>query len=123
MKRIKAAFGIVLVIVVVFLGNSKLGMLPPVAKFLDPYHGFWQNSELETQEIEEAFQLDGIETDAKVVFDNRGVPHIFASNDHDLYFIQGYLTAKDRLWQMEFQTHAAAGRLCEIVGKRRLILT
>ena len=120
MKVIKAVFGIVLVIVVVFLGNSKLGILPPVAKFLDPYHGFWQNSEFVIQESEDSFQLNGIRANSKVVFDERGVPHIFASNDHDLYFIQGYLTAKDRLWQMEFQTHAAAGRLCEIVGEKAL---
>jgi penicillin amidase len=32
--------------------------------------------------------------------------------------VQGYLHAKDRLWQMEFQTHFAAGRLSEIVGKK-----
>jgi len=89
MKRIKAAFGIVLVIVVVFLGNSKLGMLPPVAKFLDPYHGFWQNSELETQEIEEAFQLDGIETDAKVVL----IIEVFLTFSHQTTMI--FISFKD----------------------------
>lgn len=120
MKRIKAIAGVVLVLVIIVLGNSKLGVLPPVAKFLDPFHGFWQNSEPISQKNGELFQLYGIETDAKVVFDERGVPHIFASNDHDLYFIQGYLTAKDRLWQMEFQTHAAAGRLSEIIGKKAI---
>ena len=36
---------------------------------------------------------------------------MFLLNDHDLYKAQGYLTAKHRLWQLEFQTHAAAGRL------------
>jgi len=51
-----------------------------------------------------------------VAFDDRGVPHIFAQNAHDLYFAQGYITARDRLWQMEIQTHAAAGRLAEFLG-------
>jgi penicillin amidase len=50
------------------------------------------------------------------------VPHIFAQNNHDLYFAQGYVTAMHRLWQMEFQTHAAAGRISEIVGEKALEL-
>ena len=38
----------------------------------------------------------------------------------DLYKAQGYITAKHRLWQMEFQTYASAGRLCEIIGPKAL---
>ena len=120
MRWIKAVFGIVLVLSIVFVGNSKLGMLPPVVKFLEPYHGIWQNAEISSANTSDTFQLNGINSDSKVVFDERGVPHVFAANDHDLYFIQGYLTAKDRLWQMEFQTHAAAGRLSEIIGEKAL---
>jgi penicillin amidase len=48
------------------------------------------------------------------------VPHIFAENDHDLYYAQGYLTARDRLWQMDIQTRSAAGRLSEVVGPKAL---
>jgi penicillin G amidase len=44
------------------------------------------------------------------------VPHIFAENDEDAFYVQGYIHAKFRLWQMEFQTHAAAGRISEILG-------
>ena len=51
-------------------------------------------------------------------FDERLVPHVFAENDEDGFFIQGFLHAKFRLWQMEFQTHAAAGRLSEIMGDK-----
>ncbi len=120
MKWTKAFFGIVLTGSIVFLGNVKLGMLPPIVKFLDPFHGFWQNAEFISDNSDTSFQLSGIEKESTVVIDERGVPHIFAANDHDLYFLQGYLTAKDRLWQMEFQTHAAAGRLCEIVGEKAL---
>src|SRR5690606_37653864 len=39
-----------------------------------------------------------------------------AQNNEDLYLAQGYITAMHRLWQMEFQTHAAAGRVSEIVS-------
>ena len=51
--------------------------------------------------------------------DDRLVPHVFAQNEHDVYFVQGYLHAKFRLWQMEFQTYAAAGRLAELVGRKK----
>jgi penicillin amidase len=48
------------------------------------------------------------------------VPHIFAEQENDAYFVQGYIHAKFRLWQMEFQTHAAAGRISEIVGDKAI---
>src|SRR5690606_4327215 len=57
-----------------------------------------------------------------ILIDDQGVPHIFAQNDHDLYFAQGYITAKDRLWQLDFQTRYAAGRLSEVVGKKAVEL-
>ncbi len=118
MKWVKVVFGILLCVAVVFLGNTRLGTVPPVAKFLDPFHGFWKNAVDTDVSSDEVLQLVGIEHSSEVVFDERGVPHIFAVNDHDLYYLQGYLTARDRLWQMEFQTHAAAGRLSEIVGDK-----
>ncbi|RYZ18648.1 MAG: penicillin acylase family protein [Chitinophagaceae bacterium] len=54
--------------------------------------------------------------------DDRLVPHVFAEQEEDAYYVQGYLHAKFRLWQMEFQTMAAAGRLSEIVGENPAIL-
>jgi penicillin amidase len=50
------------------------------------------------------------------------VPHVFTQNDEDAYFVQGYLHAKFRLWQMEFQAKAAAGRLSEILGAEKIQL-
>jgi penicillin amidase len=60
--------------------------------------------------------LPGLKGKAEIYFDNRLVPHVFTENDEDAYFVQGYLHAKFRLWQMEFQAKAAAGRLSEILG-------
>ncbi len=51
-----------------------------------------------------------------VTRDGYGVPHIAANDAHDVYFAQGYVTAQDRLWQMEFNRRVAAGRLSEILG-------
>src|SRR5260221_3512164 len=93
--------------------------IPPLGKFLDPFHGFWQNAE-SSKVISYEVLLSGLKEEVTIVYDSLHIPHIFAKNDEDLYFAQGYVTARDRLWQMEFQTHAAAGRLSEIFGKAAL---
>ena len=48
------------------------------------------------------------------------VPHIQAQNDYDLYFAQGYIHAYFRLWQMDLQTRAAAGKVSELLGQKAL---
>jgi penicillin amidase len=55
-----------------------------------------------------------------VLRDRWGVPHIFARNEHDLFFAQGYVTAQDRLWQMDLQRRTASGRLSEVLGPATL---
>lgn len=94
--------------------------IPPLGKLLDPFAGFWNNSEAKKPNYVQNLQLQGLKGRATVVYDDKLVPHIFAENDEDIYFLQGYVTAQHRLWQMEFQTHAAAGRLSEIVGERAI---
>ncbi|MFC2176302.1 penicillin acylase family protein, partial [Bacteroidota bacterium] len=121
MQLAKAVFGILLCLAVIILGDTRFAQVPPIAKFFDPYHGFWQNAEFANPNlIDEVAAISLLDEEASVIVDQRGVPHIFAKNDHDLYFLQGYLTARDRLWQMEFQTHAAAGRVSEIIGEKTL---
>jgi penicillin amidase len=56
----------------------------------------------------------------KVTRDGRGIPHIEATNDEDLYFAQGYATAQDRLWQMDLLRRTARGELSEMFGKATL---
>lgn len=89
--------------------------IPPPGKFLDPFHGFWQNMESATPQLPESLHLN-VEQPVIIAWDSLLIPHIFAGHEQDLYFAQGYVTAMHRLWQMEFQTHAAAGRLSEILG-------
>ncbi|WP_339868269.1 penicillin acylase family protein [uncultured Algoriphagus sp.] len=96
--------------------SKPFGAIPPMAPLLDPYHGFWQNSFSEDRLADETLELTGLSAEVKVVYDENLIPHIFADNQADLYRAQGYITAKHRLWQMEFQTMAAAGRISEIVG-------
>lgn len=87
----------------------------PVGDFLNPWQGIWQSGEAARAQLAESMDIEGLLAPATVVIDERGVPHIFAQSEQDLFFLQGYLTARDRLWQMDFQTRVAAGRLSEIV--------
>lgn len=98
------------------IGTTKL---PPLGKFFSPSHGFWVNAEKDRY-LNTALRLNEAQERLEVVFDDRLVPHIFASNDHDLYFAQGYITAMHRLWQLDISSRAGAGRLSEIMGESML---
>lgn len=102
----------------VFVLNKQWGSIPPLGKFISPQHGFWQNAEPAGQSFNADLHFTDLKGKADVYFDERLVPHVFAENDEDLYFIQGYLHAKFRLFQMDLQTRAAAGRASEIAGKK-----
>ncbi len=60
--------------------------------------------------------LDGLHKDVQVHFDNYGIPHIYAENEHDLYFALGYVHAQERLFQMELLRRVGGGNLSEIFG-------
>jgi penicillin amidase len=102
------------------IAESSLSSFPPLGKLFDPFGGAWQNAEPPLPDIADKVVLSQLTAPVRVVYDDRLVPHIFAQNDHDLYFVQGYIAANLRLWQMEFITYAAAGRLSEILGKKML---
>jgi penicillin G amidase len=93
--------------------------IPPLGKFLDPFHGFWKNAESKKRPPE-IRSIPGLKDQVTVVYDSLYIPHIFAQNENDLFLAQGYVTARDRLWQMEFQAMAAAGRVSEVIGKAAL---
>ena len=109
---LSAAITIALILVL----NKPMGPAPALGKFFDPYNGFWQNAENTKHFKDLDLNLDGLRDKVEVYFDDRLVPHIYAKNDEDLFFMQGYITAKNRLWQMEIQTHNAAGRVSEVAG-------
>jgi penicillin amidase len=60
--------------------------------------------------------LAGLSVPVIVRRDAHGVPHIEASSEDDLFMAQGYVTAQDRLWQMDASRRAANGELAEIMG-------
>ena len=63
-------------------------------------------------------RVPGLQKDVQVVRDRWGVPHIYAETVDDLFFAQGYVTAQDRLWQMEWWRRANEGRLAEVLGPK-----
>ena len=56
----------------------------------------------------------------KVLRDRWGVAHIYAQDQHDLFFAQGYVVAQDRLFQMELWKRSGQGRLAEVLGPEAL---
>ncbi|MDW8018665.1 MAG: penicillin acylase family protein [Chloroherpetonaceae bacterium] len=96
-----------------------IGTIPAVGSFFNPFGGFWTNHR-GLDSLPTRLELPQLIAPVEVLWDSRHVPHIFAHNLHDLYFAQGYLTARHRLWQMDFQARAALGRIAEVVGERAL---
>lgn len=64
--------------------------------------------------------LKGLRDNVEILRDRWGVPHIYASTQHDMFFAVGFAQAQDRLWQMEFNRRVAAGRLSEVLGEPAL---
>ena len=62
-------------------------------------------------------RLNGLHDRVEIIRDKWGVPHIYAQNDDDVFFAQGFVHAQDRLWQMELNRRLPSGRMSEIVGE------
>ncbi len=67
-------------------------------------------------------ELSGLDGPVEVLRDRFGVPQVFAGNERDLLFAQGYLHAQDRFFQMELGRRAGHGRLSELIGESALEL-
>ena len=91
--------------------------IPPLASFLHPVTGIWNNGVVKGS--------PGIYSDPKdaanyIAYDDRRVPHIYAKTIERALFLQGYAEAKDRLFQLDLISRAASGRLSEILGSRTI---
>ena len=67
-----------------------------------------------------SLKVEWLKESVTVRRDGRWIPYIEAKNDADLYFAQGYITASDRLWQMDLLRRTGRGELAEIFGKQAL---
>ncbi len=67
-------------------------------------------------DYEASIELDQLDQPVDIHWDEFGVPHIYATNERDLYFALGFVHAQDRLWQMTLSQIAAEGRFAEFFG-------
>ncbi len=103
-----------------FVGARGVGPVPPVGPLLDPASGIWSVARQTAMPGEVVATIPTLEDEVRVVYDRRGVPHIWATSIDDVMRALGYVVARDRLFQMELQTRAVAGRLTELVGPQAL---
>ncbi len=75
---------------------------------------FYSTARGSLAQLDGAITLNGLQAPVSVVRDAHGVPHLAAANLPDLFFAQGYVTAQDRLWQMDLTRRAVGGEMAEI---------
>ena len=99
-------------VAVITLTAALAGCAAPAA----PPHSLAELASRSLAQIDGDLAIPGLEEPVEVIRDEWGVPHIYAQNDDDLFFTQGYVMAQDRLWQMEMWRRWHEGRLAEIFG-------
>jgi penicillin amidase len=104
MKAIKWVLGVLIILVILLFAYSYSVFKKTQPKF------------------EGRIKATGLKSSVKIIRDIHAIPHIYAENTHDLFFAQGYITAQDRLWQMDLSRRIAMGRLSEIFGERTVEL-
>ena len=70
--------------------------------------------------LDGALSLAGLQAPVEILRDEWGIPHIYAANESDLWFAQGFVHAQERLFQMDFNRRLVAGRLSEVIGAESL---
>ena len=105
-----------------YVGFVPIRSAPALGPFLDPARGVWAVATRANLPERESARIPGLRATVDVRYDDRGVPHVFATNLDDAYRAIGWIHARDRLFEMEIQTRAVAGTLTELVGKRALDL-
>ena len=109
----RMAFSAVLGLGLLYLSTFSIGNLPALGALIDPINGIWSNG---TSNFHPNFQLKGLGRQSTVIWNAQQIPYMFASSPEDLYRIQGFTIASQRLWQMEFMARASSGRLSELFG-------
>jgi penicillin amidase len=102
---LRVLLGLVGLILLIFIGFAIFGLITVRSSF---------------PEVDGEIQLSGLDGPVDVYRDQYGIPHIYAENQHDLFFAQGYVHAQDRFWQMDFWRHIGSARLSEMFGESQL---
>ncbi len=122
MTFVKPIVSFILVLLVFMTMSMPLGSLPPLGDVIDPSGGIWAAGKDAAIKEKVVITNEFLNAPVKVYYDNFGVPHIYAKTDRDMYFVTGYLHAKDRLFQLDFQHRLMYGELSEVIGRDTLEL-
>lgn len=101
----------------VYTLSQRWGAVPPVGALLDPHAGLYHTARQAVPSAQSPLRLPDLEQPVTILRDERGVPHIFATSDHDAIMALGYVVAQDRLFQLDFIPRVAAGRLASALGE------
>ena len=104
----------------VFIRLALIGITVIVLAVAGVAAWFLATARLALPQIDGTMALAGLHSPASVARDAQGVPHITAATLEDLFFTQGYVTAQDRLWQMDMLRRYAAGELAEVLGSSQV---
>ena len=103
-----------------FASARPVGPVPALGPFLDPANGVWAAVRTADLPTDATAAVPGLDRETRIVYDDRGVPHIFAHSIRDAYRALGFVVARDRLFQLELSARAGGGTLTELVGARAL---
>src|SRR5262249_25864021 len=103
MRKILAALFLISALTAAAPAQVKLGQLVEQSKSV-------------LAQIDGEIHLSGLKEPVEVLRDRWGVPHIYAKNDDDLFFTQGFVAAQDRLFQVDLWRRIGVGETAEIVG-------
>ncbi len=117
---VRQFFAALVLAALLYAGFRGLGPAPALGLFLNPATGVWSLARSAEPPAQGSARIPGLRAPVRVLFDDRGVPHVFAATEEDAWRAQGYVIARDRLFQMELQTRAASGTLSELLGQRTL---
>ena len=121
-RPVTRAAALLLLAALVWTGALGAGALPPLGSLVDPIHGAWGLARSADLPGRCEAVLPGLGATVRVDYDERAVPHIFAANEADGWRALGYVTARDRLFQLDLQARAGGGTLTSLLGARALPL-
>ena len=119
----RVAWAVVLFGGCMYVGARRIGVVPALGPLLDPANGIWAVARAADLPRDMSAAIPGLQRGVRVVYDRRAVPHIWASSVADAMRTLGYVVARDRLFQLEVQTRATAGRFSEWGGGGSAVLS
>lgn len=119
---LKSLLAAVVLALLLFVGFRPVGPAPALGPLLDPAHGAWALARVAELPARDSAAVPGLAGRVEVHYDDRGVPHVFATRIDDAWRALGFVVARDRLFQLELQTRAATGTLTGLAGARALPL-